>query len=330
MKQASRLLFPAMGVLLLWLTPVSHAQSIAPGTELRVSLLDRLDTGKTDAGETFSATLAEPVSFRGRVVWARGTTVTGRVVDVVSSGRLKRPASLTLEVIAVGKSSIRSEALQIDGKSHAARDVGLIGGGTAAGAILGGIAGGGKGTVIGSMVGAGAGTATAYATGKQEIVLAPETQLLFIVADKTPDARRTSEVRQEPEPLEMSTASTASRNYLRRDQDRDQDEDRDDAYDSLIFSDHDRNVIRAYFRSSRENLPPGLANRNDNLPPGLERRLRRDETLPPGLQKRAEPFPEELTGRLPRLPEGYSRVTLSGRAMIMSDDGQIVDLIYLQ
>jgi hypothetical protein len=327
MKQASRLLFPAMGVLLLWLAPVGHAQSIAPGTELRVSLLDRLDTGKTDAGETFSATLAEPVSFRGRVVWARGTTVTGRVVEVVSSGRLKRPASLTLEVTAVGKSSIRSEALQIDGKSHAARDLGLIGGGTAAGAILGGIAGGGKGTVIGSMVGAGAGTATAYATGKQEIVLAPETQLLFIVADKTPDARRTSEVRQEPEPREMSMAS---RNYLRRDRDRDHDEDRDDAYDSLIFSDRDQNVIRAYFRSNRENLPPGLAKRNDNLPPGLERRLRRDGTLPPGLQKRAELFPEELTGRLPRLPEGYSRVTLSGRAMIMSDDGQIVDLIYLQ
>jgi hypothetical protein len=327
MKRASKLLFPALGILLLWFAPVGHAQSIAPGTEVRVSLLDRLDTGKTDAGETFSATLAEPVRFRGRLVWAKGTTVTGRVVEVVSSGRLKRPASLTLEVTAVGKSSIHTEAIQIDGKSHAARNLGLIGGGTAAGAILGGIAGGGKGTVVGSMVGAGAGTATAYATGKQEIVLAPETQLLFIVAGKAPEARMTPEVRQEPEPREMPMAS---RSNLRRDQDSDHVEDRDDAYDSLIFSDHDQNVIRAYFRYNRENLPPGLAKRNDNLPPGLERQLRRDGTLPSGLQKHVEPFPEELTGRLPRLPKGYSRATLSGRAMIMSDDGQIVDLIYLQ
>ena len=47
--------------------------------------------------------------------------------------------------------------------------------------MLGGSAGGGKGAVIGPLAGAGAGTASAYLTGKQEIVLSSETALTFHV-----------------------------------------------------------------------------------------------------------------------------------------------------
>ena len=68
----------------------------------------------------------------------------------------------------------------LDGKSHKGRNVALIGGGAGAGAILGGVAGGKKGSIIGGLIGAGAGTATAYMTGKNELVLPVEMALTFV------------------------------------------------------------------------------------------------------------------------------------------------------
>jgi hypothetical protein len=147
-----------------------------------VRLLGQLDTGKTEPGEEFSATLGQPVRLDNGIVLPTGTEAKGKVVEVVSSGRLSRPASITLQLIQIGNSPIETQAEEIHGQSHAGRNVALIGGIAAVGAVLGGVAGGGKGAVIGATAGAGAGTATAAATGKQEIVLRAETPLMFVVA----------------------------------------------------------------------------------------------------------------------------------------------------
>jgi hypothetical protein len=319
MKKLTKLLplLTAVRLVLLvaWLAPSGLAQSIPAGTEIKVRLLDQLDTGETQAGQIFSATIAEPVRSGGRTVLARGTTVKGRVTDVVSSGRLKRPASITLELTRIGGTNMQAEALQLDGKSHAVRNVALIGGGAAAGAILGGVAAGGKGAAIGTAVGAGAGTATAYLTGKQELVLPVETLLTFVAAGSPATLRETRAAELE------SHAVRGSRDERREDA---------DAYDALIFSEHDQRLIRAYFRPrGGRGLPPGLAKRNGNLPPGLEKQMRRNGTLPPGLQKRVEPFPMDLSRRLPRLPGGYSRVIVEGRALILAGDSTIVDLMFI-
>jgi hypothetical protein len=55
----------------------------------------------------------------------------------------------------------------------------LAGGGTALGAIVGGIAGGGKGAAIGALAGGGAGGAGAAFTGNKDIVLPAEAALSF-------------------------------------------------------------------------------------------------------------------------------------------------------
>ncbi len=174
-------LFSVLLLLLSCLVPKGSAQSINPGTEIQVRLLGQLDTGTTEAGQEFSATLAQPVRLDNGMVWPTGTEVKGTVVEVVSSGRLSRPASITLQLTQIGNSPIETQPERIDGKSHAGRNVALIGGIAAVGAVLGGLAGGGKGAVIGAAAGAGAGTATAAATGKQEIVLRAETPLTFVV-----------------------------------------------------------------------------------------------------------------------------------------------------
>jgi hypothetical protein len=96
----------------------------------------------------------------------------------------------------------------------------------------------------------------------------------------------------------------------------------------VVFSTHDREVIRGYYHDRYSNLPPGLAKRGGNLPPGLQKHLERDGTLPPGLQKRVEPFPEDLEVRLPRLPDSYRRVVLGVDIIILDRRTQrIVDIV---
>jgi hypothetical protein len=57
--------------------------------------------------------------------------------------------------------------------------------------------------------------------------------------------------------------------------------------------------------------------------------LRRDGTLSPALQHRLERFPEDLERRMEPLPRRFSYVILSGRAMILRDDAEIVDMMFL-
>ena len=102
-----------------------------------------------------------------------------------------------------------------------------------------------------------------------------------------------------------------------------------EAAQSIIFTEREQQLIRRYFQTNTSNLPPGLAKRGGRLPPGLERQLRRNGTLPPGLQKRLQPFPENLSRQLPRLPAGYSRVILAGKALILDRDKRIRDLLSL-
>jgi hypothetical protein len=112
------------------------------------------------------------------------------------------------------------------------------------------------------------------------------------------------------------------------------DDDDDRGRDSragvrVVFSVHDRDLIRDYYRDRNSNLPPGLAKRGGNLPPGLQKHLERDGTLPPGLQKRVQPFPPELERRLPRLPETYARVTLGVDILILDRRTQrIMDIVH--
>jgi hypothetical protein len=97
----------------------------------------------------------------------------------------------------------------------------------------------------------------------------------------------------------------------------------------MRFSSHDREIIRDYFLQNTSNLPPGLAKRGGNLPPGLEKQLRERGTLPPGLEKRLQPFPVELSRRLPPLPNGYSRVMLGARVLILNRAHVIMDMMLL-
>lgn len=137
---------------------------------ISVILASRLSTESAQEGDTFTGTLAETLVLGDRVVAQKGARVTGRVHEAVSSGRLKRPALITLRLDSVRASSRSYPAecgdLTIKAGSHTTRNVVIIGGSVGAGAIIGGATGGGKGAAIGALAGAGAGTLAAYLTGK--------------------------------------------------------------------------------------------------------------------------------------------------------------------
>jgi hypothetical protein len=294
---------------------VARAQTTLPaGTEIHVRMDQELDTGEVKAGQTFTGTVAKAVVVGGKTVVKQGTKVNGRVAEAVSSGRLKRPASITLQLTSPAAASIK-----LDGKSHLVRNLALIGGGAAAGAILGGATEGKKGAAVGAAIGGGAGTAVAFITGKDELQIPAEAIVPFTVgsggavttgggdaAPQTAQALRGAGTSGAGK-VAMGTAGAAA--------------------GALIFSDRDQQVIRSFVREGK-GLPPGLAKR-DRLPPGLERQLRRNGTLPPGLQKRVEPFPVALEEQLPKIPSGYSRVFVAGRAMILDRNHKILDLMAL-
>jgi hypothetical protein len=284
--------------------------SIPAGTTLNVRMIDALDTGKTQKGDSFRASLDRAVVVDGRTVASKDALVRGTVTDVVSSGRLKRPASLTLKLTQVTLSNgrmvpVETSPYALDGKSHNVRNAALIGGGAAAGAVLGGVAAGKKGAVIGSAVGAGAGVATAYLTGKQEIVVPSETGFQFATAGNATAASSRREVG------EWGHTAFPS--------------DKRDHDGGWVFGDRDRRIIRDYFHNRYSNLPPGLAKRGGNLPPGLEKHIQRNGQLPPGLQKRVEPFPQDLVSQLPRIAERIRRVILGRRALMLDDHNTILD-----
>ncbi len=162
----------------------SVSKVIVPaGTTIDVRLLDAIGSSRDTAGQTFQATLAEPIWLNGKVVVPKGANVTGRVISARPSGHLETPAELavTLTALEVGNKifDVETSSHSWRGQSHKKHDAKWIAGSAGAGALIGALVGHGKGAAIGAGVGAGAGTAGAYATGKKDIYMAPETHLNF-------------------------------------------------------------------------------------------------------------------------------------------------------
>src|SRR6266568_2507104 len=302
--------------------------NIPPGTALTVRVNEHLNSEETNPGDSFHGVLASPVLVNGKKVVPKGAEVVGEVIKVERSGRLSNPGELhlVLETIQFGgrRYSIATQTVLIKGESHTKSNLEKIGGGTAAGALIGAIAGGGKGAAIGAGVGAAAGTGAAAATGKKSADVESEAVLTWTAAPAA-------------ENLVQANAGSSSGNYDSDDdhpryENRSHSRDAEENYDGpgpTEFSPRERQIINDCFEENRSDLPPGLAKR-DRLPPGLERQLQRNGTLPPGLQKRVQPLPDFCTSRLPRLPQTWVRVSLGGRIILLDSRQRIVDMFWLE
>lgn len=155
-------------------------------TVIHVTLDQAVSSNRNKPGDHFSATVSQPVVVDGTTVIPKGAHVRGLVVDARHSGRLKGRARLQLALQSVnvdGQSyRIHTVSDRLVGRDHKKRNLALMGGGGAGGAVIGALAAGGTGALIGGPIGLGAGTTAALLTGKHDIKLPPETRMKFELA----------------------------------------------------------------------------------------------------------------------------------------------------
>jgi len=162
---------------------VSKPLIVPAGTVLTVRLGQAVGSKISTAGQTFTATVATPVSVDGKTAIPAGATASGTVVDAKPLGRFKGGALLELRLTSItvngSDQSISTSAVTRSEKGKGKRTAVLAGGGAGLGALIGGLAGGGKGAAIGALAGAGAGTGGAAFTGNKDVVLPAESALSF-------------------------------------------------------------------------------------------------------------------------------------------------------
>jgi hypothetical protein len=164
-------------------TPARSGMELPAGTVLTVRMIDPVDSEVSHVGETFRASIDEPVVVGSDQVIPRGADVVVKLVDDKQSGKISGKTELTLDLVSVfvnGKIvDINTESVTRESSSRAGRSGKVIGGTAALGAIIGALAGGGKGAAIGAAGGAGVGTAAQVATKGQRVHIPSETRLTF-------------------------------------------------------------------------------------------------------------------------------------------------------
>lgn len=159
---------------------------VPAGTVLTVTTGQPLSSKTSQAGQTFTATLAQPVTINGTAALPRGATVNGTVVSAKAKGKIKGEGELSLALTSISMSGqtydLRTEVVTSASKGKGKRTAATTGGGAAGGALIGGLAGGGKGAGIGALVGAGAGFVGGAVTGNKQIEIPAESALSFTLS----------------------------------------------------------------------------------------------------------------------------------------------------
>jgi hypothetical protein len=164
-------------------TPKPEPIVVPAGTVLTVRTSEALSSKTSHAGQTFLATIAQPVSVAGRTAIPAGATANGTVVTAKEKGKIKGEGELGLALTSISTVGhtyqIQTKVVSSTVKGKGKRTAATTGGGAAGGALIGGLAGGGKGAGIGALVGAGAGLVGGALTGNKQIEIPAESALSF-------------------------------------------------------------------------------------------------------------------------------------------------------
>jgi hypothetical protein len=169
-------------------TRVPHTVTLAARTLLPVRIGETLSSARNQPGDTFLATLTQPLVIDGWIIAERGARLEGRVVEASQAGRVKGASRLSISIVRLATADgqnirIRTELFVKDAASSTGIDAAKIGGGAAIGAIIGAIAGGGKGAAIGAGAGGAVGAGDVLLTRGKPAEIPVETRVSFRVQD---------------------------------------------------------------------------------------------------------------------------------------------------
>jgi hypothetical protein len=167
-------------------TGSASSEIIPAGTTLVIRTNDRIEATTANAGEHYSAEVAQDVvNDRGQVLIPRGSPATLTVLNASPAGAVGTSnLELALASVQVGgrKYTVTSDVQQQSGKAGIGanrRTAEMVGGGAALGALIGAVAGGGAGAVAGGAIGAAGGAAAQVLTRGNEVRVPAESVLTF-------------------------------------------------------------------------------------------------------------------------------------------------------
>jgi len=160
--------------------------TVPSGTLLTVRMIDPVDSSVNQVGETFRASLDEPIVVNGRTIASRGANVTTKLVSVAEAGRVSGRSELALVLYDVTingrRYEITTEEVSQQGASRGTQSAQRIGGLAVLGAVIGAVASGGRGAAQGAAAGAGAGTAIQVLTHGENVQIPAESRLEFTLS----------------------------------------------------------------------------------------------------------------------------------------------------
>ena len=278
------------------------------GANLVVRMIDPVNSDVHKPGNSFRATLEEPVTLSGDIRATKGSHVLVQLVRVKQSGKLRGQEEIALQLrsITVGDSaySLTHQFAHIASEGKGEQSAKVIGGATVFGALIGAITGGKKGAAVGAATGASAGTALQLVRG-QQVRISSEALVTF----SFDESLTFEDERQEVEEAE---------------------EHKRQVEEVRAFGKHQEDTIRDWFsdQNNLRNLPPGLA-KQDHLPHGLERQLHKKGTLPPGLQRHLQPLPRSLVRLLPRVPFDVVRGVIGPHVVLFElETNEVLDILW--
>jgi hypothetical protein len=180
--------------------PVPARLTIKPGTYVTVRINQWLSSDRNQKGDTFTATLSQPVIVDGIVVAQRGQTVYGQVSEAQKAGRVEGTSRLGLQLTQLtlvdgDQASVQSQMVNQKGQTSQGRDAAAIGVTTGLGAAIGAGVNGGVGAGVGAGAGLVVGVLGVLLTRGRPTVIYPESVLTFqisgpvdIATDRAPQA----------------------------------------------------------------------------------------------------------------------------------------------
>jgi len=138
------------------------------GTRIRVKMDNEINSKISSVNDTFTSVISEPVKVRDTVVLPIGVVIDGRITNVkrASSGKKNGSLSVSFEMLRFESGERREISgnlvKELTAKTSSTKDFLTVLGGTAIGAIFGGIIKSGSGAAIGAAVGTGAGAGAVF------------------------------------------------------------------------------------------------------------------------------------------------------------------------